>query len=470
VAVRLGSVRRLLPGRRGHRLGLTTVALASSGATTLLFHLVLARRLGPHAFGEVARTYSLGMAVAQITMASISPALSYVVGHGEDDGHRGEMSRSALRIIGVASAVVAVLYLPLALAGFAPTSASSLVLGPLLAFVYALYFGMKLQLFVLDKVMLYAVAELAADVLFVAILALLAWSDPAIGVLTFVVAYGLFVVVMGGYLRARATGSAPIDIRRDVLRYASLSFVGAYSTVARFPLVVGLTGILASSASAGKLAAIFAIVMPLFLVPQAASMLTFATVARSKGEEEHGAVREMTSVVTIFSTAALLACALFAHDIVHIVLGREYLSATTAFVIVALGVAPQLASLPVGNAISAEGSVGLNAAIALLGGPVAIVACLIAIPALGLEGAALGITISHVAMGCALLYFGHRRFRLSMPDLGFAFAVLAVGVAAATLDFPVVARAAILCIASGAVAIRLRAGYIERTSLRTERP
>lgn len=429
---------------------------------------MLARRLGPHAFGEVARTYSLGMAVAQITMASISPALSYVVGRGDDDRHRGEMSRSALRIIGVASVVVAVLYLPLAFAGFAPTSGASLALGPLLAFVYALYFGMKLQLFVLDKVTFYAIAELATDVLFFALLALLAWTDPAIGVLTFVVAYGLFVIVIGAYLHRGAERAAPIDIRRQVLRYASLSFVGAYSTVARFPLVVGLTGLLASSAASGKIAAIFAIVMPLFLVPQAASMLTFATVARSKGQEEHGAVREMTSVVTVFSTAALLAGALFAHDIVQIVLGKEYVSAATAFVIVAIGVAPQLASLPVGNAISAEGNVGLNAAIALLGGPVAIAGCVIMIPPLGLEGAAIGVSISHAAMGCALLYFGHRRFRLSLGDLAFAALVLGVGVLAATFDFPVAARAAILCIASVAVAIRLRAGYLGREVLRTE--
>lgn len=459
---------RPLLERRGSRLGLTTVALASSGATTLIFHLVLARRLGPHAFGELARVYALGMAVAQITMASISPALSYVVGHGEDDAHRAAMARSALRITGVASLFVAVLYVPLALVGFAPTSTTSLVLGPLLAFIYALYFGMKLQLFVLDKVTFYAVAELAVDALFFALLALLAWTNPAIGVLTFVIAYGLFVIVVAGKIRAGAPRREPIDIRRQVARYASLSFVGAYSTVARFPLVVGLTGILASSAAAGKLAAIFAIVMPLFLVPQAASMLTFATVARSKGNEEHEAVRQMTSVVTVFSTAALLVCALFPHEIVQIVFGKEYLSATTAFVIVAIGVAPQLASLPVGNAISAEGNVGLNAAIAALGVPVAVIGCLIAIPPMGLEGAAIGVTVSHVAMGCALLYFGHRRFQLSLPDMGFALVAVTLGILSAALDFPLPVRVAILCAATGAVALRLRAGYLGREFLRTE--
>jgi O-antigen/teichoic acid export membrane protein len=464
VAPRFETARRRLAGRQVYRLGLTTLALGSSGATTLAFHLVLARTMGPHAFGDVARTYSLGMAVAQITMASLSPALSYVVGHGDDDEHRGQMARTALRIIAVGAAAVSVLYLPLALVGFAPTSALSLVLGPLLAFVYAVYFGMKLQLFVLDEVTLYAVAELIVDVLFMAVLALLAVTDPAAGVLTFIVAYGLFIVVMGLRLHRRARRPAPIDIRRQVARYASLSFVGAYSTVARFPLVVGLTGILAGNAASGRIAAIFAIVMPLFLVPQAASMLTFATVARSKGERDHRAVRTMTTTVTVFSTVALLVCALFAHPLVHLVLGQEYVSAATAFVIVAIGLAPQLASLPVGNAISAEGNVGLNAAIAALGVPVAVVACLIAIPPLGLEGAAIGVTISHVAMGCALLFFGYRRFRLSLADLGVAFAAVVFGVLSAALDFPDPARVAILCAASAAVAVRLRAGYIGRTS------
>ena len=56
------------------RVGLTTVALAASGSTTLLFNVVLARRLSVAGFGEVARTYSIALAVAQITMAAVAPA------------------------------------------------------------------------------------------------------------------------------------------------------------------------------------------------------------------------------------------------------------------------------------------------------------------------------------------------------------------------------------------------------------
>ena len=55
------------------RLGLTTIALASSGSTTLLFNLICVRVLSPGAYGNVARTFSLGMAVAQLTMAGSRP-------------------------------------------------------------------------------------------------------------------------------------------------------------------------------------------------------------------------------------------------------------------------------------------------------------------------------------------------------------------------------------------------------------
>lgn len=419
--------------------------------------------MGPTGFGEVARSYSLGMAVAQLTMASISPALSYVVGRAGDE-NRNATARTALRFIVVTTAGVSLLYVPLAFAGFAPTSATSLVLGPLLAFIYAAYFGIKLQLFVLDEVPRYAGAELAADAIFFSTLAALAIFEPSAGLLSFVVAYGLFVLVLGAFIRRRSAARAPVSARDEVASYASLSFVGGYSTVARFPLIVGLTGLLASNAESGRIAAIFAIVMPLFLVPQAASMLTFATVARAGDRREDKAVREMTTVVTLISTLALLVCALFAEPLVELVLGEGYESAATAFVIIAVGLAPALASLPVGNAISAEGNVGLNAAIALLGLPVAVIAAVILIPPYGLEGAAIAITVSHVAMGCALLVVGRRRYALVLADFAVGLAIVLCGIAAVALDVGDAVRVALLVLALAGLATRIPPGYIGRTT------
>ena len=132
------------------RLALTTAAFAFSGGTTLVFTLVLVRVLSSNAYGDVARTYSLGMAVAQLTMAGLAPAVAREVANGRDDDERFSRARGALRVLAVVCGLVSCLYIPLALAGLGPTPSGQMLLGWALAFVYSLYFGVKPILFALD--------------------------------------------------------------------------------------------------------------------------------------------------------------------------------------------------------------------------------------------------------------------------------------------------------------------------------
>ena len=112
---------------------------------------MLARALSPDQYGEIARAFAVSMAVAQLTMASIAPALARLVAGAPDDERRFDLAPSAIKVIAWVSALVACLYIPLALAGFVPHGPALFFGGLALAFVYATYFGIKMILFALDR-------------------------------------------------------------------------------------------------------------------------------------------------------------------------------------------------------------------------------------------------------------------------------------------------------------------------------
>ena len=154
---------------RGSRVALTTLALAASGSTTLLFNIVLARRLSVAGFGEVARTYSIAMAVAQITMAAVAPAIAWRVaqeGSEEDPLARPRIARRPARC-----RRLYVVPLPCGgSAGLAPLGEAlrRRRLGRRARLPD--YFGLKVVLFALDQYRAYARLEFLSDGIFFACL------------------------------------------------------------------------------------------------------------------------------------------------------------------------------------------------------------------------------------------------------------------------------------------------------------
>lgn len=415
------------------RLGLTTIAFASSGATTLMFNLVLVRVLSPSAYGGVARTFSLGMAVAQLTMAGVSPAIARQVAHGDGDNHRFARARGGIRSLGLSCGVASLLYFPLALAGLAPTDALSLLLGWALAFVYACYFGLKLLLFALDWSARYAGLELMSDGIFFITLALLAVLAPTAGVLTFSIAYAVFIVIGVRIISRRGRTVERVPVNQGIVTYAGWASVATYASVGRFTVAVALTGALAGSVAAGRFAAVLSIMMPFFLIPQAAGMLTFAGVARARGEDASRRVRSMCRVSAWVSAVSVVTCCLFAHQVVRILLGPAYASATSEFVILILCVAPQIVAIPIGNALAAQGSVVLNASVSVAAFVVLLVALPILVHVHGALGVAIAFSLSMLVSGLAMIVIGRIRFRLGVSEV--AGTVIGMGVGLTALVF-----------------------------------
>jgi O-antigen/teichoic acid export membrane protein len=418
------------------RLGLTTLALAFSGSTTLLFNLVLVRVLPPSSYGGVARTFSLGMAVAQLTMAGVAPAVAREVAGGQDDDLRLSRARGAIRALGCCCGAVSLLYFPLALAGLAPADVLSLLLGWALALVYSLYFGLKLLLFVLNWSARYAALEMASDAIFFVALVVLALIVPTAGVLAFSVAYLFFIGAAMRLIGRRQTRTERLRVDRRVLVYTGWASVATYASIGRFAVAVTLTGAIVGSAGAGRLAALLAIVMPFFLLPQAAAVLTFADMARARGGggDAGEPVRLMCRVSAWVSALVICICCLFGPEVVQLALGSSYRSQTASFLILMLCVAPQVTALPAGQALAAQGAVRANAACALAGFLVMAIGIALLVPAYGVLGGAIAFGASMLVTGVSVLSLGHRRFEIGLREVAGTATAIGLGLVAVTLS------------------------------------
>jgi O-antigen/teichoic acid export membrane protein len=440
------------------RLGLTTVALACSGSTTLLFNLVLVRVLSPSSYGGVARTFSLGMAVAQLTMAGVAPAIAREVAAGRDDDQRFSRARGGIWALVCCCGAVSLLSPALAFAGLAPTTTASLLLGWALAFVYSVYFGVKLVLFVLDWPERYAALEMVSDAVFFLVLVGLALLAPTAAVLAFSLAYLFFIAAAVRLISRRQPTVERLRVDRRILTYTGWASVATYASVGRFAIAVTLTGAIAGSAQAGRLAALLAILMPFFLLPQAAAVLTFADVARTRvlGGDPGLPVRRMCRVSAWASALVICLCCLFAREVVQLALGAGYGSQTASFLILMLCVAPQVTALPAGQALAAQGAVRANAACAVAGFLAMLIGTVVLVPAYGVLGAAIAFGGSMLLTGASVLFLGHLRFKIGRPEVAGTVTAIGLGLVAAMLgETQLAARGVLVAVALLAAAISI---------------
>ena len=434
-------------------LGVTTLALAASGSTTLGFSIILARTLDPSDYGELARTFALSMAVAQLAMAGLAPALARIVASAPGDQLRFDRAPSAVRVMALGSCATAIIYLPLAFAGFAGDSGYALLGGLAVTAVYATYFGIKMILFALDRVRAYALMEFTSDLIFFACLAVFLFVEPKAALFAFSVAYLVFIVVASRYITRRAANRSAVVLDRGTARFGVLALVSTYASVARFPFVVAIAGFVGTALISAQIALLVGIVMPLFLLPQAAGAMTFANVARQPdGETTH--VRHLVRAVALVSALVASVAGLVSADILGVVGGSSYVSAAPSLTLVLFCLVPQLAAIPVGNAAAARGGVGVKALISAAGLAVSVVGTALTVPEFGLMGAAVSLGAGTVLAGSLSLAYGFRHFDLRVSDLAGAGAVCAAGLlglvvpggAAAGVVLPVLGAAAAVSI------------------------
>jgi O-antigen/teichoic acid export membrane protein len=447
------------------RLGWTTLGLAGSGSTALVFNVVMARVVSHAQFGHIARTYAAAMIVAQITMAGVTPALTRVVAQASDERERMELARAASRRLVGLIAPLGVLYLIFGATGLAPGDALSLLLGCLIALVYPLYFGLKTLLFALSLIRTYTILECAADVAFFAVLGAFAVLAPRFSLLSFSLAYGGFSVVTYLLFRRSATVPRPIKVSRALVRFAALATVGSYATATQSLVVLLLTGVLGSSAEAGQLAAVLALTSPFALLPQAAGILSFVSAARPADGFE-ASLRQMVRLVATAVGCACCAAAAFAYPLVRLVLGQSYEKAVPSLLVLLVGVSAILGMTAIGNALAGAGRIGTTATISASGFLVAVVGAGILVPRFGSLGAAVAIAGALTSMSLALLRVGSHVHWIGILDVAPAFVLPAAGALLAHADIGTLVRGASMCLLVGAAlastAVQIKTASVER--------
>ena len=297
------------------------------------------------------------------------------------------------------------------------------------------------MLFALDWSTRYAALEFLSDAIFFLTLALLAVLAPTAAVLTFSVAYAVFIVIAVRLISRRGRQMERVQVDRGLVTYTGWASIATYASIGRFTVAVALTGAIAGSVPAGRVAVILAIIMPFFLIPQAAGVLTFADVARVSEGDAGGPVRLMCRLSALVSAATIITCCLFSHQVIRILLGGRYDSSTGDFLILMLCIAPQIVSIPISNALAAQGAVVLNATVSVAAFIVMLIGLILLVPAQGVLGAAIAFGVSMLASGVSMLVVGRIRFNLGIADIGGMLLGVGFGLLAIAFDgTPIVAR------------------------------
>lgn len=423
----LGAPGQVTDRLRMRKLVITSAAIASSGATTLVFNVSAARSLLPAEFGDVAREWSVAMLVAQLTMAGASIALARHIGQAGDDDARWSQAWGGLRLLWSCSLICSLAYPALAAAGLAPLSVSSVLAGWAVAVIYPVYFGMKSFLFVLDRIELYAKLEFASDLIFYILLVLLLTEFPKWVMGSFALAYGCFVIVVTRIVAQRAVRKTKVEVRAPLVRYTGLAMVSTYASVARFPAVIALTGVVTGSIVSGRVFALLALLTPLLLVPQAASILTFASFARSRNPYEDQSLRTTVRLTFIVTMVPIVIGVIAAHPILVLIYGSQFGPLAGSFGVLLLGLGPMVVGMVVGNALAGAGAVGTTAAIAIPGFLLTLILACLGGELHGGPGILIGCGVGIAVNGIILAGVGMVRLNLQFKDFVGGLFLVAVG-------------------------------------------
>jgi O-antigen/teichoic acid export membrane protein len=302
--------------RRGRAIGvdvaLTTLALVFSGLVPLGFNLIVGRRYGPAVLGEVSVVLGLALFLGQIPGALTIAATKFLaeaLGRGEEDTARA-IFHFLLAMSGGLGVVLAA-----GLTAAAPLVApalhvhvSTVLQAAGLVLAYTLYLFFKSAYYGTQRVGRYVGNEIVSDVLFFVLLALvlLVHATPWL-LLPFVLNNAIFVARaahdLAPYVRHFDWGRAAP--RRAIVRYCTLAGAGSIASMGRSALSTTVAGLFLSHHAVGLYAAASALTNPLYLLPQALTLVLFAAMARLHGAGQAASVRDLLQRSTQWLVLAL---------------------------------------------------------------------------------------------------------------------------------------------------------------------
>lgn len=248
---------------------------------------------------------------------------------------------------------------------------------------------------------------------------------------------------LGGPLRglgARARASIPLGIAVVMVQI-------------NFSVGILMLGYLESAAAVGQFTVAQKLPLALYAVIQLWSATLYPQAARlmvDRREQLRGHVALFSSLSCALGLPLTAGAILVGPDLIPAMFGARYGPAGTVFVLIAASLAVSLVTVNVGSVLAAGGQERAYAAGRTLGALVSVVACAVAIPLLGLDGAAVALVVAEAAV----LAFMVQRYRGAVGPVALQWGRVARGAGATA-----VMVAALLVLGDGTgVAVRLVAG------------
>ncbi len=401
-------------------IALTIVALVSSGLVPFGFNVLVGRRYGGPALGELSVALSLALFLGQIPGTMSSAATKYIA--ESLGGEQGVRARSVFQFLLVLSAAFSVL-VGAALAIAAPIVAAALkitteyvYLAAALVPTYTLYLYFKSVYYGVQRVRPYLTNELVSDAaFFVALGAIIFLNATPWLLLPFVINNGLFALIALRFFLPVLHGfdwGRRCD-RMAVLKYCVINGSGTAASLGRWSLGIAIAGLFLSHQSVGLFAAALTITAPLPLLPRAISLVTFATMARLHGAGQHASVQSLLQQSTewlVFILGLPFGLAIInASLILSIVFRPDFAAAALAAQLIMLGAFFTDISRPSIDALSSTEYVRIPTLASFAGLAVSLIMWFGLIPAYGINAAGLGFAIGALVTGGIPAYYAYKR-------------------------------------------------------------
>lgn len=287
--------------RLARNTALSLGAIGLLGAGRLIYNVVVGRRFGADALGEITLAINAAMFATLLVsggwQASTARYLSQAIGRGEPAIADGIYRRTLLHNTAGGIVVAALAAAGLIVAPGVTLRARDAIIAGVIALAYNAYQHLKSAHYGFGMVDSYLRLESIASGAMLAGLAVVAATAARSALLVPVAAgYALFAVLSLIRLqRGRAPRPVARPLWREIQGFTLLAIIGTVASAGFLNLSPVFAGRYDSPRMLGVFSAALALVIPVYFVPRALSLALFPSIAYRYGEDRHDSVTRQLS-------------------------------------------------------------------------------------------------------------------------------------------------------------------------------
>jgi len=405
---------------------LTIIALGSLGLTKLIFNVVVIRRFGPELLGNINLSISTAFLFSLFATAGLCPAATKYIAEyaGKSDEKNSKRSFTIALFFNLILSVAMSLLMFVnsrQLAQFMNGQEIWFAKASLVVFLYSLYLFYKSTYYGIDKVGTYFKNEIFADAIFFLTLFILVFFNLAsFLIMPFILLY--FIFLLWALYVQRSWISIPLCTKtsetkrniKEMLSFSSIALLGNLSSTGGKYISTMLTGTYSSAKEVGYYSVALSVILPLYLVSSAVSMVLFPSMSRYYGKEDYASVgsilNDSTRWLLIVSSFLCGIAVIFARLIFSIVAGTDNQTGVLTVQILIISAYMGINRVPSVNTLSGTEYIHIPSVAAPIGLTLGIISWRMLIPTYGIVGTALGLVVLSATNTLISMYYAQKLF------------------------------------------------------------